>query len=169
MADRYRSKSKPFLRAYILYKASRLASGIRACYRYDSRVRRIVDNLPDGFDICVGILGHNHMVVITKTGEELHCKLVDGYATGDIYIYFKNMEGATMVLRNRISYLQAYTQSRIVLQGDIQRAMDFVSMLLIAQTYMASPLQRKYYLGQLAEYEVSPAKIKARAFFRGWL
>lgn len=169
MGKQYHAKSKRFKRLFVLHKVSRLAHGIRACYRYDSRVQRVINGLPEGFDICVGILGHSHTVVITKIGDELHCKMTDGYAAGGIYIYFKNMEGAIQVLRNRISYLQAYTQSYIVIEGGTERAIDFVNMLLIVQNYMATARQRRRYLGELSEFEVPVGKIRRYAYFRGWI
>lgn len=169
MSTRYKAKQNVFRRFYLSVKANHFACGIRACYRYDSRVKNMIDGLPDGFDLCVGILGSTNAIVVTKVGDRLHSKMVEGYIPSDgLQIFFKNYQGAMMVLSNRISVLQAYTQSRVVIVGDAQRSIDFINLFVIVQNYLASARARKRHLGTLSSYEVSARKIKTYAAFRGW-
>lgn len=170
MATKYTAKQKFLSRMWLSIKADYFARGIRACYRYDSRVKNTIDALPEGFDLCVGILGSPNAIVVTKVGDKLHSKIVEGYVPGDgLQVFFKNYEGARLVLSNRIGVLQAYTQSRVVIVGDTQRSIDFINLFVIVQNYLASNRARKRYLGQLTSYEVPARKVKTYAAFRGWV
>ena len=166
-------KQKPIrLKKYsCIFNTYIFLSGIKACYKYDSRVKKIIDETPQGNDFLIGILEHHHAIVVTKLGEELHCRMVIDYIpSGEcVEIMFKNIASANLVLANKISFFQAYTQARFVTKGDNRKAMEFVKMCMIVQSYLASVRKKGKYLEERLPLEVSPSLIRSHVFFRGWL
>ena len=171
MAKEHKPKLKLMKNIYATIRMAYFASGIRACYKYDSRVRNIIDSLiGEGLEMCLGILPSHKAIVITKNGEDIKCKIVDNYSvTNGISLYFKNLEFALMVLNNRLSCAMAYAQGRFVLSGDTRKAVNFIHMLSIVQNYFASDYNKKFYLKNNISNEVKSGKIKRFIYFRGWL
>lgn len=146
-------------------------SGMKACYKYDSRVRKIFDEMPDGYDLVVGVLEHRHAAVVTKLADGLHCKIVVDYVPSNecIQIMFKNMDSCTLVLKNFVSFFQAYAQGRFVTYGDNAVAVKFIKSFMIVQSYLSSIRKRRNHLQDVLPLEVSPTVIKSRVLFRGML
>ena len=170
--DQYYKQKPMRLKKYVcLMNSYTFLSGIKACYKYDSRVKKIIDETPQGSDFVIGILEHHHAVVVTKLGDELHCKMVVDYIpSGDcVEVLFKNIASANLILTNKISFFQAYTQGRFVTKGDNKVAMEFVKMCMIVQSYLASVRKKGKYLPERLPLEVNPSVIKSHVFFRGWL
>lgn len=136
----------------------------------DSRVKKIIDDMDDGFEMCLGILPSRNTIIITKLENKLTCKYVADYAINDgVYLYFKNLPSAFAVLNNKQSFVEAYSQSRFCLYGETSRAVSLINLLNLVQYYISSPYKRKKYLKSDIKLECNPSAIRASIFFRGWL
>ncbi len=171
MKRRYISKTARIKKYNCIVQSYIYASGVKACYKYDSRVRQIFDEMPDGYDLVVGVLEHRHAAVITKLSDGLHCKIVVDYVPSNkcIQIMFKNMDSCTLVLKNYVSFFQAYAQGRFVTYGDNAIAVKFIKAFMIVQCYLSSISKRKAHIKDALPLEVKPAVIKSRVLFRGLL
>lgn len=170
MAKEHNPKSKLIKKVYATIRMTNFASGIRACYKYDSRVRSILDDMEENFEMCLGILPSHKTIVITKKASEVNFRLVDNFsATTGVSLYFKNIEFALLVLTNRLSYASAYAQGRFTLVGETRKAVNFIHMLNIVQNYFASDYSKKVYLKIDIRNEVAASKVKGFIYFRGWL
>ncbi|MGN0770988.1 MAG: hypothetical protein ACI4MI_00170 [Christensenellales bacterium] len=171
MNKKYYAKPMRIRKSLSLLNSYVYLSGVKACYKYDGRVKKIFDEMPDGFDLVIGVLDKHHAALITKVGGELQCKIVIDYISSNnsLQIMFKNIASEEIVLANQISFFQAYTQGRLITIGDNLLAVKYIKMMMIVQSYLASIRQRKESLPESLPLEVAPAIVKSRVMFRGLL
>ncbi|MEG1609330.1 MAG: hypothetical protein RR348_05625 [Clostridia bacterium] len=170
MAKEHNPKQKWWKKKMAIVRLSSFASGIRACYKYDDGVKKIIDDMEDGFEMCLGILPSQNTIVITKLQDKLTCKFVADYAISNgVYLYFKNLSSASQVLQGKQSFVEAYSQSRFCLFGETSRAVSLINLLNIVQNYISSPYKRKKFLKSNINFATRPSKVRAFVFFRGWL
>ncbi len=170
MAKQHNPKRKWLKNNYATYRMTNFASGIRACYLYDTRVKNIVDSLDEGFEMCLGVLPSHKSIIIEKKGNKLSCRLEENYTlVNGVYLYFKNIESAILVLTNKLSFAKAFAQGRFTLVGETRMAINFINILNILQIYFSSYYKRKKYLDNNITKQVKASKIVGFIYFRGWL
>lgn len=170
MAKEHNAKQKWWKNKCAILRLSSFASGIRACYKYDKTVKKIIDDMQDGFEMCLGVLPSHNTIIVTKLENKLTCKYVADYAiTNGVYLYFKNLPSASSVLSGKQSFVEAYSQSRFCLYGETSRAVSLINLLNIVQNYITSPYKRKKFLKSNITFDTKPNRVRAFVLFRGWL
>lgn len=170
MSKEHNPKQKWWKNRYAIHRLSNFATGIKACYKYDQKVKEIIDGIEDGFEMCLGVLPSHNTVLITKMNNTLTCKYIEDYAISNgVYLYFKNLTTAVCVLRNRQSFIEAFSQSSFCLYGETSRAVALINLLNIVQNYISSRHKRKKYLKTNTKLDARQSKVRAYVLFRGWL
>ncbi|MEG1535871.1 MAG: hypothetical protein RR416_02745 [Clostridia bacterium] len=161
MTNEYNSKAKTIKKFFMTGYATRYARCLIACNVLDPRVQAIVAKMPEGFDLCVDVFGHHHLIVLTKLGNQLSFKFVDDYVPSDCILFtFKNLTALSLVQYNQMTFVDAFNQGRIVVSGNTGYTVDFMQMLMIAQSYTATSVEKKNHKLLLPPTVVSKDKLR---------
>lgn len=142
--------------------------GFTRCAQFDEQVKSYAQELPEGTQICLSVFSANKYIICEKKDGQLIFELKESMSNNDsAYAMFKSIDLALPVLSSKLSFTDAFNQSRITLRGDTQLGMQFVKMLDIAQAYIASPIRRKKYLKKFNVNKYVAFKVKMAVLFRG--
>ncbi|EQB2596863.1 hypothetical protein ACYHQE_000428 [Aeromonas salmonicida] len=119
--------------------------------RVDEAVRRELAPLPDGLTIRLEVAGLTQALIIHKAAGRWQCG-VPAHASSDLHplrVRFKHPGIAFRALSFRLGVNQAFSENRLLVEGDLTVAMHLVRALeqlqaLILPTFIARPLLRHY-------------------------
>ena len=83
-------------------------------------------------------------------------------------IVFKSMEAAIPVMNNVLSYSDAFSQNRYVIQGDMSLGMNAIKLLDKAQATLTTKRKRRIYLKEDVYSSNVEFKVKMTAWAKGW-
>ncbi|MEW5817717.1 MAG: hypothetical protein AB1798_20275, partial [Spirochaetota bacterium] len=97
-----------------------------------------VSDLPEGFVFIMRVLpeGPGLRLVKNHTGKLRYAGAAGASDEGDLIIMFKNIEAAMLVLTFRESTAAAFTRDRMIVKGDLSKAMLLVRCLNILEVYL---------------------------------
>ena len=155
-----------------IYTYVRLAyavSGIRACYLYDPRIKQAVSDMKDGSELVFTAFPSKYSIYAIKTEKGLKCSLrKDVSFYNGTMIVFKSMEAAIPVMNNVLSYSDAFSQNRYVIQGDMSLGMNAIKLLDKAQATLTTKRKRRIYLKEDVYSSNVEFKVKMTAWAKGW-
>ncbi len=155
-----------------VYTYARLAyavSGVRACYLYDPRIKQGVSDLKDGSEIIITAFPSQYSIYAIKTEKGLKCSLrKDVSFYNGTMIIFKSTEAAIPVMNNVLSYSDAFSQNRYVIQGDMSLGMNAIKLLDKAQATLTTKRKRRIYLKEGVYSSNVEFKVKMTAWAKGW-
>ncbi|MCH7346478.1 SCP2 sterol-binding domain-containing protein [Aeromonas sp. MR7] len=119
--------------------------------RVDEAVRQELAPLPDGLTIRLEVAGLSQALIIHKAAGRWQCG-APTHASGDLHplrVRFKHPGIAFRALSFRLGVNQAFSENRLLVEGDLTVAMHLVRALeqlqaLILPTFIARPLLRHY-------------------------
>lgn len=164
-------RTKFFKSLYANIRLYSLVGGVRASNKYDDTVKSLVNDLEEGFKVCLAINNSNRVFLLSKEKGELVCKLKKRKSLDENIniITFKNLEYALPVLRNKSSFLSAFNESKIIVNCPIKPGIQMVRILSIVQAYLVTAVYRKKYLKVEVPNKKNLFKIKTLVMFRGIL
>ena len=155
-----------------IYTYVRLAyavSGVRACYLYDPRIKQGISDLKDGSEFIFTAFPSQYSIYAIKTSKGLKCSLrKDVSFYNGAMIVFKSMEAAIPVMNNVLSYSDAFSQNRYVIQGDMSLGMNVIKLLDKAQATLTTKRKRRRYLKEDVYSSNVEFKVKMTAWLKGW-
>lgn len=119
--------------------------------RVDEAVRQELAPLPDGLTIRLEVAGLTQALIIHKAAGNWQCG-AQPHASGDLHhlrVRFKHQGIAFRALSFRLGVNQAFSENRLLVEGDLTVAMHLVRGLeqlqsLILPAFIARPLLRHY-------------------------
>ena len=111
-----------------------LYRGFKVLYKKDSRVKKELDALEEGFVLELKTCENGPSLMIKKENGSI-VRLKDGERV-DISIAFKSIDVAFLVLTGRLGVAQAYAEHRFTLKGDIAVAMGVVRCVDLVEGYL---------------------------------
>lgn len=154
---------------YTYTKLAYVVSGMRACYKYDPRIHEAFHDLKDGSELILTMYPSTHSIYAIKTKKGLKCSLrKDAYISNGALVTFKSFQAALPVLDNKMSFTDAFNENRYVIHGDIGLGMHLVDVLDMAQSTLATRVERRKYLKEKPYSSNVEFKVKMTAWFNGW-
>ena len=112
-----------------------LGRGLQACTILDSNVKNEIECFKEGTSILLKIEPSGPCMLLSKENNKLKFKGLKE-APADLAIYFKNIEGAILVLTGKIGIAQSYAEHRFVMKGNVASGMCLVRCLCTLESYL---------------------------------
>ena len=136
-----------------------LGRAIRAAVRLDPIVRKEFNSWNDSATIILKINDFGPALGLQKQGEKLVKINAKKLTTGDLVIYFKNVDTAVLILLGHIGVADGFAQHRFLVKGDIGFSLSFVRILYIVEDYLFPSFITKKILKQKPKKGSSRLKI----------
>lgn len=135
-----------------------LGRGFQACSAKDSKMKEEISVFDEGMIIMLKIYPKGPSMALKKQNGKI--KYIGSNETsGDIIIYFKNMNAAIRVLTGRQSISEAYAQHKFLVKGEISQGMILVRCLNILEGYLFPSFITSKILSDKPKKEVSSFNI----------
>ena len=134
-----------------------LKRGVKACYKHDSRVRAILDKLPDGYVLALRVLPERPIMMLKKTDGKIVNVKKDEHI--DLEICFKNIDVAMPVLTGSQGIKDTYKHSSIISYGSIGDTIEIVECLNIVESYLFPKFITSKIMNTTYKKEVSSLRI----------
>lgn len=113
-----------------------LGRAFQSVVSFDKGAREEAKSIPNGTIVMLKVNPVGPLITLEKK-EDKFLYLGSAEAnTPDIAIYFKNIEGAILVLTGQLGIAKAYAEHRFTLSGDIYTAMPIVRILYLVEAYL---------------------------------
>ena len=112
-----------------------LYRGFKIVYKYDDTVKEEIDNLKENFTIEIKLYKNGPSLKLIKRKNGLY-KVKKEIYNSNIWIIFKSIDSAFLVLTGRQGISRAYAEHRFALKGEISKAMSLVRMIDILEAYL---------------------------------
>jgi len=105
----------------------------------DSRVDKELAYLPDYFNIAIAVEKSGAYIVLKKEESELkYCGYHSSPENIDLKIYFKDEEFAYQVLAAKEGIRQAFSEHKLMVEGDLEYAVSVIYILELVEAYIMS-------------------------------
>lgn len=132
----------------------------------DLRLKKELSYLPDNFTAGVAVEKNDSYIVIKKEGEKLSYY---GYHREpkeiDLKLYFKDEEFAYQVLAASEGIRQAFSEHKVVIEGDLEYAVSLIYILEIAEAYIMSDEFADRVLSYNFDRKISRLNLLIKALF----
>lgn len=119
----------------------------------------------DNYSVLIKVEGNGPCLVMRKKNNVLsYCGKQE--VNADLSIYFKNIEGALLVLTGRKGIDKAFAEHRFVVKGDIMESMSLVRCLNIVENYLFPKFITKNILRKALRRETSCVRVYIKAITR---
>ena len=134
-----------------------LKRGVKVCYKHDSRVRAILDRLPDGYVLALRVLPEKPIMMLKK----VEGKIVNAHKGDkiDLEVCFKNVDVAIPVLLGQMAIGDTYKHSSIITYGSVGDTVEIVECLNIVESYLFPKFITSKIMNTTYKKEVSSARI----------
>ncbi len=155
---------------YTYSKLAYVVSGIRSAYIYDPRIKQAISELPNGSEVTIAAYPSTHTIQAIKTDKGLVCRLKKDMmlSSNAANVTFKSFDAALPVMNNILSFKDAFSQNRCVIQGNVGLGMSTIHLLDLVQVTLTTRRKRKKYLTEDIYSTMVEFKIKMTAWARGW-
>lgn len=154
---------KVFISKIVLFFLYR---GFKVLYKRDSRIKKELDNLEEGFILELKTYEHGPKLIIKKENNDI-VKLKET-ENADILICFKSIDSAFLVLTGRLGVSNAYAEHRFTLKGDIAVAMGVVRCVDLVESYLFPKFITKNILKEVPKREKSMLSIYRTILLNFW-
>lgn len=113
-----------------------LGRGLQSVASFDRAALEEIKGLQDLMYILLKVEPNGPSLVMQKRKGKLHFAKAKEPSSVELAIYFKNIEGAFLVLTGQIGIAQAYAEHRFTLKGDIFITMPLVRTLNLTEAYL---------------------------------
>ena len=141
---------------FVLYR------GIKVLAREDSRIMREFQSWPDGLTVVLETSYNGPSISLQKKGDRL--VRVPHSQNADIWITFRSIDAAFLVLTGQIGVARAYAEHRFMLSGDISQTMSIVRCIDIAESYLFPRLMTRRILRKVENKEFSTLRVYRKIF-----
>lgn len=124
---------KLFISSVVLWFLGR---AFQSVVSFDKGAREEVKSIPEGTIVMLKINPIGPMMTLEKKRDKFLYLGALEVNNPDIAIYFKNIEGAFLVLTGQLGIAQAYAEHRFTLNGDIFATMSIVRILYLVEAYL---------------------------------
>jgi len=133
-----RPKTSCFRKAYIAVMLLVVGRGLEAAARVDPTVRRIFQQLPDGFCLCLGVgpTGPWMMAKKDKKGRLRYLGWQPRAARAHLRLTIKNLASAMRLFTFQESTAQAFNYDRFIVEGSLPQALAFMRALDRVEVYL---------------------------------
>jgi hypothetical protein len=138
-----------------------LGRGLAAAAKHDSRVRSEVRSWPEGTVVVIGVQPDGPRMTVRKGGGKLEYLGGKSALEPTIDVEFKSVDVALPVLLGMKGMLQAFSEHRSILKGDIGLGMSLVRSLHIVEGYLFPDVIGKRVLPAAPHREVSRLAVYA--------
>lgn len=105
----------------------------------DSRIKKELSYLPENFTAGVAVEKKGLYIVIKKEENKVKYFGYHHYPENiDLKLYFKDEEFAYQVLAAKEGIRQAFSEHKVVIEGDLEYAVSLIYILEIAEAYIMS-------------------------------
>jgi hypothetical protein len=105
----------------------------------DPKIKKELSYLPEQFSIAVAVEKDGRYIVVQKKGDSVKYY---GYQSRpkniDLKLYFKDEEFAYQVLAAKEGIRQAFSEHKVVVEGDLEYAVSLIYILEIVEAYIMS-------------------------------
>jgi hypothetical protein len=138
-----------------------LGRGLTAAAKHDSRVRGEVTSWPEGTVVVIGVQPDGPRMTVSKDSGVLEYLGGASDLRPTIDVEFKSVDVALPVLLGMKGMLQAFSEHRSILKGDIGLGMSLVRSLHIVEGYLFPDVIGKRVLPAAPHREVSRLAVYA--------
>ena len=129
----------------------------------DSRIKRELSYLPEKFTLALAVDHKSPALIIKKNGEKIkYYGSRKNSKNIDLKIYFKNEEFAYQVLAAKEGIRLAFSEGKILLEGELEFAVSFIYILEIIEAY----LNKNKSSDDLLEYDLNKEISRIPLFFK---
>lgn len=121
-------------RAWVRLVLFVLFRGLRAIASKVPSAREELARWKEGFVVSIGFLGSGLELILQKNGDTFY--RLWKCPTPDLNICFKSVESALDVMTFRKSLALCYAENRLMVRGEIARAMEVVRLLEQVENYL---------------------------------
>lgn len=134
-----------------------LGRGVKTGYRFDSVVKTELETLGEGYRVRLKTCeGGPSMTFFTENGKVVTLRGKKSAAERpDLDIVFKNADAGFRVLTGQAGIARSYAEHRMLLYGDIYKAMGVVRIMAKLENYLFPPFMTNKILTKRPEKEVS--------------
>ena len=132
----------------------------------DVRIQRELSYLPEKFILALAVDRHSPALVFKKDKQKIkYCGSHEDLSKVDLKIFFKNEEFAYQVLAAKEGIRLAFSEGKILLEGDLDFAVSFIYILEIIEAY----LMAKSSADDSLEYDLDKQISRFSLFFKALL
>jgi len=132
----------------------------------DPGIKKELSYLPEKFTIAVAVEKNGRYVVVQKNEESIKYY---GYQTQpkniDLKLYFKDEEFAYQVLAAKEGIRQAFSEHKVVVEGDLEYAVSLIYILEIIEAYIMSDEFAERVLANGIKRKISRLQLIIRSIF----
>ncbi len=132
----------------------------------DPVIKKELSYLPENFTIAVAVEKNGRYVVVQKNKESIKYY---GYQTQpkniDLKLYFKDEEFAYQVLAAKEGIRQAFSEHKVVVEGDLEYAVSLIYILEIVEAYIMSDEFAERVLANGIKRKISRLQLIIRSIF----
>lgn len=104
----------------------------------DSRIKKELSYLPEEFILALAVDRNSPALIIKKNNKEItYFGSRKNFENIDLKIYFKNEEFAYQVLAAKEGIRLAFSEGKILLEGELEFAVSFIYILEIIEAYLS--------------------------------
>jgi hypothetical protein len=105
----------------------------------DARIEKELSYLPDNFNTAIAVEKNGPYIVLKKEESELkYCGYRSIPENIDLKLYFKDEEFAYQVLAAKEGIRQAFSEHKLIVEGDLEYAVSLIYILEIVEAYIMS-------------------------------
>lgn len=132
----------------------------------DSRVEKELAYLPDNFNTAIAVEKNGPYIVLKKEDSELkYCGYHSSPKNIDLKLYFKDEEFAYQVLAAKEGIRQAFSEHKLIVEGDLEYAVSVIYILELVEAYIMSDDFAERILAYNFSREISRLQLVLKALF----
>ncbi|RAK10625.1 SCP-2 sterol transfer family protein [Halanaerobium saccharolyticum] len=130
----------------------------------DSRIKKELSYLPENFTAGVAVKKKGLYIVIKKQENKVKYFGYHRYPENiDLKLYFKDEEFAYQVLAAKEGIRQAFSEHKVVVEGDLEYAVSLIYIIEIVEAYIMSDQFAEEVLASNFEREISRLQLIFRS------
>ncbi|MFW6229363.1 MAG: hypothetical protein ACOC4L_00070 [Halanaerobium sp.] len=132
----------------------------------DSRVKKELLYLPAKFNMAIAVEKNGPFIVLKKEESELkYCGYHSSPQNIDLKLYFKDEEFAYQVLAAKEGIRQAFSEHKLIVEGDLEYAVSLIYILELVEAYIMSDDFAERVLAYNFSREISRLQLILKAIF----
>ncbi|MBN1877354.1 MAG: hypothetical protein JXA33_24230 [Anaerolineae bacterium] len=138
MPQEIQPQSKPFKRWVIRGAMFAIGRAWQALYRFDRDLQQEIAEWPARYKVMFKVRPNGPYTVMEKDAYGQLCYAGQRYSEDEVnlIIFFKNVESGFLAYTAQIGMVQAYTEHRISIKGDLYYSMSVARSINIVETYL---------------------------------
>ena len=132
----------------------------------DLKIEKELSYLPKKFTAAVAVEKNGPYIIVRKENNEVKYYGYHSHPENiDLKLYFKDEEFAYQVLAAKEGIRQAFSEHKVILEGDIEYAVSFIYILEIVEAYIMSDRFAKKVLNYDFKRRISRLQLIIKALF----